>query len=82
MLIERILAGSKMPPAQAAYVGDSLSDMHDARQAGVCALGAVWAEKPLLLHHEYRRIVGRDGKLRAFHGPAPGAGNLPAFGQR
>lgn len=45
LLIERILAGWKMPPARAAYVGDALSDMHAARQAGVCALGAAWAEE-------------------------------------
>lgn len=48
LLIERILAGWKMPPAQAAYVGDMPSDMRAARQAGVLALGAAWAEKSQL----------------------------------
>ena len=45
VLIQRVLAGWDMPPDQAAYVGDAPSDMQAARQAGVLALGAAWAEK-------------------------------------
>jgi pyrophosphatase PpaX len=33
-----------LPPAEAAYVGDMSYDMQAAREAGVLALGAAWAE--------------------------------------
>ncbi len=42
-LIRRILANWGMPAAQAGYVGDTQSDMTDARAAGVLPLGAAWS---------------------------------------
>jgi phosphoglycolate phosphatase-like HAD superfamily hydrolase len=41
--IRRVLARWDMPPGEAAYVGDSPSDMADAVTAGVVPLGAGWA---------------------------------------
>lgn len=43
-LIRRVLRGWRLPANQAAYVGDVLSDLHAARQAGVLPIGAAWAE--------------------------------------
>lgn len=43
-LICRVLQGWGLPADQVAYVGDVLSDLHAARQAGVLPIGAAWAE--------------------------------------
>ena len=41
-LIRRVLEGWGLPGSAAAYVGDSRSDMDDARTAGVLPIGAAW----------------------------------------
>lgn len=41
-LIARVLEGWGLPADQAAYIGDTQSDMHDARAAGVIPIGAAW----------------------------------------
>ena len=40
--IQRLLAGWRLAPAQAVYVGDAAADMRAAREAGVTAAGAAW----------------------------------------
>lgn len=57
-LIRRVLQEWQMPANQAAYVGDVLSDLHAARQAGVVPIGAAWAETSGL-----RAIAEEDGWL-------------------
>jgi pyrophosphatase PpaX len=42
-LIGRVLAAWGLPAAHVAYIGDTRSDMADARTAGVLPLGAVWS---------------------------------------
>ena len=42
--IRRLLDRWRLPPADAVYVGDGASDMVAAREAGVLAAGAAWAE--------------------------------------
>jgi pyrophosphatase PpaX len=42
--IRKILAAWRMEPGEAAYIGDTPSDMQEAATAGVLALGAEWAE--------------------------------------
>ncbi len=46
--IEMVLESWGMLPAKAAYVGDALSDMRAAQQAGVLPIGAAWSETALL----------------------------------
>ncbi len=46
--IRKVLARWNMPPGQAAYAGDVLSDMQSARQAGVLPVGAAWADTSTL----------------------------------
>ena len=41
--IQKVLMAWSMPPERVFYIGDSPSDMRDARQVGVIALGAAWA---------------------------------------
>ena len=41
--IQRILAAWDLPPERCAYLGDAVSDMHDAHACGVPALAAAWA---------------------------------------
>jgi phosphoglycolate phosphatase-like HAD superfamily hydrolase len=41
-LIRRVLDGWGLPASQAAYIGDSQSDMDDARAVGVLPIGAAW----------------------------------------
>ena len=43
MHLQKVLAAWSMPPERVFYIGDSPSDMRDARQVGVIALGAAWA---------------------------------------
>lgn len=42
--IREIADDWRLPAARIAYVGDSVNDMRHARQAGVVAIGAAWAE--------------------------------------
>ena len=47
-LIRRVLETWGLPPEQVAYVGDVLSDLHAAEQAGVIPVGAAWAKSSSL----------------------------------
>jgi pyrophosphatase PpaX len=55
-LIRRVLGYWGISPDQAAYVGDILSDMYAAEQAGVQPIGAAWADTSTL-----RAIEQKDG---------------------
>ena len=46
--IGKILAGWQMEPGEAAYIGDTATDMQEAMAAGVLPLGAAWAETSTL----------------------------------
>jgi len=46
--IRKILAAWRMEPGEAAYIGDTDSDMKEAETAGVLPLGAEWAETSTL----------------------------------
>jgi len=48
--IRNVLRSWACPPGQAAYVGDAVSDMRAAQEAGVLPLGAAWAESSELIH--------------------------------
>ena len=65
--IRRILAGWGMEPTEAAYVGDSPSDVTAAREAGVAVVGAAWAEttdRKLLAAEKPDVLLATVGELK------------------
>ncbi|HSV86293.1 MAG TPA: HAD hydrolase-like protein [Levilinea sp.] len=50
--IRRVLAEWGIDPAQVAYLGDMISDMHHASEAGVLPLGAAWSRTATVLEND------------------------------
>lgn len=68
-LIRRVLRDWQILPAQAAYVGDLLSDLQAAEQAGVLPVGAAWAKTSPLQGAELKdgwRVFERVQDLTAW----------------
>jgi pyrophosphatase PpaX len=57
--IQRVLSGWGIDPAEVAYVGDTVDDMHQARKAGVLPLGAAWSQTAT--------VVENDGAAHVFY---------------
>ncbi|HVN53544.1 MAG TPA: HAD hydrolase-like protein [Anaerolineaceae bacterium] len=57
----KVLEQWNLPPDQAAYVGDTLYDMHAAREAGLLPLGAAWSQTSEL------RNGTKSGAAQSFH---------------
>ena len=52
--IARVVSAWGVPAREVIYVGDAVSDMHAAREAGVCAVAAAWA--PTASAEELRQL--------------------------
>lgn len=73
--LERALEVLGLEPEDAVYVGDTVTDMRAARQAGIRPVAALWARRPEQrepyagrLREEGAELVGTPGELRVLLG--------------